>query len=46
MYRRVKIEDIDNLKLHRLQFRNGRSVLGGFTNVYHWNHADLNKPHS
>jgi hypothetical protein len=46
MYRRVKIEDIENLKLHRLQFRNGRSVLGGFTNVYHWNHADLNKPHS
>lgn len=39
MHRKVKEEDIGNLKLHRLAFENGRAVLGDFTNVYHWNHA-------
>lgn len=39
MYRRVKQEDIDNIKLHRLQFENRKAKVGEFTNVYHWNHA-------
>ena len=40
MFRRVKQEDIENLKLHRLDFISGKAVVGEFTNVYHWNHAE------
>lgn len=40
MYRRVKQEDIQNLKLHKLDFENGRAVIGEFTNIFHWNHAE------
>lgn len=40
MYRKVKQEDIDNLRLHRLDFRNSKAVIGEFTNIFHWNHAD------
>jgi hypothetical protein len=39
MYRRVKEEDIQLLKLHKLRFINGRAITGAFTNIYHWNHA-------
>ncbi len=38
MHRRVKQEDIDDLKIHRLRFVNNRAVLGDFTNIYHWPH--------
>lgn len=40
MYRRVKQEDIQQLKLHRLEFENGKAIIGEFTNIYHWNHAE------
>lgn len=40
MYRKVKQEDIDNLKLHRLSWENNKATVGEFTNVFHWNHAD------
>ncbi len=40
MYRKVKQEDIDDLKLHRLYFQNNKAVVGDFSNVFHWNHAD------
>lgn len=40
MYRKVKQEDIEALNLHRLQFISGKAVIGEFSNVYHWNHAD------
>jgi hypothetical protein len=40
MYRKVKQDDIENIKLHKLNFENGKAVIGEFTNVYHWNHAD------
>ncbi|HYO23251.1 MAG TPA: peptidase M10 [Flavisolibacter sp.] len=40
MYRRVKQEDIQNLRLHKLDFENGKATLGQFTNIYHWNHAE------
>lgn len=40
MYRKVKQEDIANLKLHRLAFQNAKAVIGEFTNVYHWNHGN------
>ena len=39
IYRRVKEADIQNLKLHKLHFINGRAVVGGFTNIYHWQHT-------
>ena len=40
MHRKVKQEDIENLKLHRLDFVSGKAVVGEFSNVYHWNHAE------
>ena len=40
MYRKVRQEDIDHLKLHRLEFKDGLSLVGDFTNIYHWNHAE------
>lgn len=40
MFRRVKQEDIDNLKLNRLGFESNKAIIGEFTNIFHWNHAD------
>ena len=40
MYRKVSQHDIDNLKLHKQQFKNGIAILGGFTNMYHNGHSD------
>jgi hypothetical protein len=39
MHRKVQPQDIENLRLNRLRFTNGRAVVGAFTNVYHWDHA-------
>jgi hypothetical protein len=46
LHRRVLEADIQNLRLHRLRFKGRHAVVGGFSNVYHWNHADhpLNPP--
>lgn len=41
MHRRVKQEDINNIKLHKLTFENSRAIVGEFTNVYHWNHNEV-----
>jgi hypothetical protein len=41
IYRKVKQEDIDALKLHRLQFHHGKAILGEFTNIWHPDHATL-----
>ena len=41
IYRKVLQADIDLMKLQRLNFRNGKAVLGGFTNVYHWSHREI-----
>jgi len=41
MFRKVKEQDIDQLKLHKLVFKNNKAILGEFTNVYHPNHADI-----
>ncbi len=38
MHRRVKQEDLDGLKIHRLRFVNNCALLGDFTNIYHWPH--------
>jgi hypothetical protein len=40
MYRKVKQEDIDNIKLHKISFENSRVIVGAFTNVFHWNHSE------
>jgi hypothetical protein len=40
VYRKVKQEDIDNIKLHKLVFRDNRAIVGAFTNVYHWSHTE------
>jgi hypothetical protein len=40
MYRKVKVEDIQQLRLHKLRFQNSRSIVGEFTNVYHLPHRD------
>jgi hypothetical protein len=40
MFRKVKLQDIIDLELHRLDFNENRAIAGEFTNVYHWNHAD------
>ena len=42
IYRRVRQEDIENLKLHRLDFVNSKAVLGDFTSVWHPYHKDVN----
>jgi hypothetical protein len=42
IYRKVRQEDIDDLKIHRLKFKNGKAVIGEFTNVYHRDHAEIN----
>lgn len=39
IYRKVKHEDIDDLKLHRLEFHHGKAVIGEFTNVWHEDHS-------
>jgi len=41
MHRKVKQEDIDLLKLYKLDFKNGKAILGEFTSVWHPNHADI-----
>lgn len=41
MYRRVRPQDVAQLKLQRLTFEGTRAVVGAFTNFYHWNHADI-----
>jgi hypothetical protein len=40
VYRKVLQEDIDKLKLNKLNFKNGRTILGEFTNIWHPNHSE------
>jgi hypothetical protein len=40
MHRRVRHQDIEALRLHRLGIRGNKAVVGAFTNIYHWNHAE------
>ncbi len=39
MFRKVRLKDIELLKLQRLDFVNGIAVVGDFTNVYHEAHV-------
>ena len=43
MHRRVKQEDIEALKLHKLRFKNNKAIVGQFTNIYHWPHPRQTK---
>lgn len=40
MHRRVRPQDVQLLRLHRLDFTQNKAVVGAFTNIYHWNHAE------
>jgi len=39
IYRKVFPEDISALRLEKLQFKNNKAIIGGFTNVYHASHT-------
>jgi hypothetical protein len=41
MFRKVRQLDIDLLKLHRLHFENGNSIIGAFTNFWHPDQASV-----
>lgn len=41
IHRRVKQEDIELLKLHKLDFDNGNPIIGDFSSVWHPNHSDI-----
>ena len=41
MHRKVRQEDIELLKLHKLNFENGKATIGEFTSIWHPNHADI-----
>ncbi len=43
IHRRVKQADIEVLKLHKLNYENGKAVIGEFTSVWHPNHADISR---
>lgn len=40
MHRRVKAEDIAALKLDKLFFNGSKAIIGEFSNVFHWDHAE------
>jgi hypothetical protein len=41
MHRRVLKTDIQNLKLNKLAFENGKAVIGDFTNCWHPDHSQI-----
>ena len=41
IYRKVLQSDIENLKLHRLDFVNNKAVIGDFSSVWHPDHSDI-----
>jgi hypothetical protein len=40
-YRRVLKHDIEQLKLHKLDFDNGKAIIGEFSSVWHPDHREL-----
>lgn len=40
-YRQVLAEDVRNLKLHRLSFNEGKSIIGEFTSIWHPDHRTI-----
>ena len=43
MHRKVLITDIEDLNLHKLNFENGKAIVGAFTNIYHPDHATISE---
>jgi hypothetical protein len=41
MHRRVLLQDIEDLKLHHLDFNNGKAIIGEFTSIWHPDHAEI-----
>ena len=39
-YRKVKEEDVLQLAIHKLPFKNNRAIIGDFTSVWHPDHGD------
>lgn len=35
-FRKVRQLDVDDLRIHRLDFKNNMAIIGEFTNVFHW----------
>jgi len=40
-YRKVQAQDIENLKLHKLDFNNTTAIIGEFTNIWHEDHRKI-----
>jgi len=40
MHRRVRQNDIDDLRIPALKFEKGKAVIGEFTNIYHQDHGE------
>jgi hypothetical protein len=38
IYRRVRLEDVQKMKLHRLDFANGHAIIGEFSSMWHPKH--------
>jgi hypothetical protein len=43
IYRKVLQSDITDLKFDRLQFENGKAIIGEFTNIWHSDHAQIDE---
>ncbi|MGC4037106.1 MAG: peptidase M10 [Chitinophagaceae bacterium] len=41
IHRKVRQQDIDDLRINRLSFENNKAIIGAFTNIYHWDHATI-----
>ncbi|MCH5714703.1 M10 family metallopeptidase domain-containing protein [Niabella hibiscisoli] len=41
MFRKVTQQDIDLLKIHRLDFTNNKAIIGDFSSVWHPDHKDI-----
>lgn len=39
-FRKVRKEDIELLKLHRLDFRHGKAIIGAFSSIWHPRHGE------
>jgi hypothetical protein len=39
-FRKVRPEDVEQLFRRRNLFKDGKAIIGDFTNIYHWSHSD------
>lgn len=43
-YRKVFQQDIDQLKLHKLSFKNEKAIIGAFSSIWHPDHSTIRHP--